>query len=197
MLPEDCKTLVHFVQERDPIVVIRRDCKSSDIREEKSIWENGGAFVLWNQALLPSLQREYVPESKMGPYYTVSNSLPLLQLFVPLQSKWNGRPSLTQGRVYTGWSFEKGAGFKKWYNSIVYWIRKNYIRNPDRYIGGYAGPAAYKWFLEGGVLLPMLAPPTTPAWLAVIQSQDAVRKILQMEKQDEAKQALRRTKNRA
>lgn len=133
---------------------------------------------MWNQSLLTALDRQFVPESKLGPYYTVGDSLPLIELFISIPSEWNGRPALTLGRIYTGWSRDKGSNFVKWFNSLSGWIRRNYLSNPDKFIGGYVGPAALEWFKQGGLLLPMIYPPTTPEWLAVFETQDNIRRAL-------------------
>ena len=56
---------------------------------------------------------------------------------------------------------------EKWYNAVVRWIRKNFIR--DLAVGhdrDSIGPAAYEWFRTGGLLLPNFRPPVTEAWLA-------------------------------
>jgi hypothetical protein len=67
MLRDDGKAFLDYVQNRDPVVVIRRDSKSPEILEERSPWEKGGSFCLWNQSLLTALNRQFVPESKVGP----------------------------------------------------------------------------------------------------------------------------------
>jgi hypothetical protein len=71
-------------------------------------------------------------------------------------------------RVGSGLSFEtENKAFEKWYNAVVRWIRKNFIR--DLAVGhdrDSIGPAAYEWFRAGGLLLPNFRPPLTEAWLA-------------------------------
>jgi len=52
-------------------------------------------LCLWNLDLLPSLKREHVPVSDIGPYYRVDSSLPILELSIPKQIEWDERPALT------------------------------------------------------------------------------------------------------
>ena len=55
--------------------------------------------------------------------------------------------------------------------TIIGWIRKNFVKNPLKLLGGYIGPNAFKWFQEGGILLPMFEPPLTAEWQAFVESQ--------------------------
>jgi hypothetical protein len=177
MLTEDCKRFVDFVRERDPVVVINWISKVPCIEEVQYPWKHGGWYCLWNQALLPTLEREYIPESKHGPYYRVDSVWPVIEFSFPTpdQEPWNGKPALTQGRVWA--SFEReNRDFERWYNAVVRWIRKNFIRNPVP-LGGYVGPAAYDWYKKGGVLLPMLRPPIMSQWLSWVEAQDQHRAV--------------------
>jgi hypothetical protein len=177
MLAEDCKHFLEFVRGRDPIIVIRRDSTSPTIEEIQRPWEQGGGYCLWNQALLPALAREYIPESDVGPYYRVDSVWPVIEFSYPgpVQEPWNGRPALTQGRVWAGFEREN-KDFEHWYNSVVRWIRKNFIKNPVP-LGGYVGPAAYDWYKNGGLLLPVFRPPITPQWLSWVEAQDQHRAV--------------------
>ena len=179
MLSEDCKQLIDFVQKRDPVIVVLRDGQSSEVAEVQCAWQTGGTYCLWNQALLPSLRREFIPQSNAGPYYRVDDDLAVIELWFqnPTQPAWNGRPVLTQGRVYTGINANKGEAFASWYNAIVRWIRKNFVRNPIPHLGGFVGPAAYAWYREGGTLLPVFHPPATPQWLSWMEAQDQHRRL--------------------
>jgi hypothetical protein len=178
MLEEDCRQFLHFVQERDPVVVIRRDSVSPQIEEVREPCEHGGSYCLWNQALLPHLERKFIPESVRGPYYRVDSAWPVIELFYPPPEGelWNAKPAHTQGRVWAGFETENKE-FERWYNAVVRWIRKNFTKNPVPLLGGYLGPAAYEWYKKGGVLLPMLTPPITPQWLSWVQAQDQHRTV--------------------
>lgn len=178
MLPEDCACFLRYVQERDPVIVVPYTSRSGRLQEALSPCE-GGWFCLWNQALIHSIEYQYVAESKVGAHYRIDDSLPVLE-FSPSSTLeiWNGRSALRQGRIYTGLSAKKGDNFVRWYNALSGWIRRNYLNNPDKFIGGYVGPAALEWFKQGGLLLPMIYPPTTPEWLAVFETQNNIRRAL-------------------
>ena len=177
MLEEDCKQFLDFVRTRDPVVVIYRDSTSPRIEEIQRPWKQGGGYCLWNQALLPTLERKFIPESDRGPYYRVDSVWPIIEFSYPnpQQELWNGRPALTQGRVWAGFERENKE-FERWYNAVVRWIRKNFIRNPVP-LDGYVGPAAYEWFKRGGTFFPMLRPPVTSQWLSWVQAQDQHRAV--------------------
>jgi hypothetical protein len=177
MLTEDCKQFLDFVQKRDPVAMIQWTSESADIKEVHQPWKQGGWYCLWNQALLPVLERKYIPESDVGPYYRVDSVWPVIEFSYPgpVQEPWNGRPALTQGRVWAGFERES-KDFERWYNSVVRWIRKNFIKNPVP-LGGYVGPAAYDWYKNGGLLLPVFRPPITPQWLSWVEAQDQHRAV--------------------
>lgn len=175
MLAEDCKQFLGFIQNRDPVVVVDWISGFAGLNEIKQPWESGGWYCLWNQALVPTLERKFIPESTRGPYYRVDSTLPVIELSYPnpQQEPWNGRPALTQGRVWAGFE-QENKDFGRWYNAAVRWIYKNFIKNPVP-LGGYVGPAAYEWFRRGGIFLPMLRPPVTAQWLSWIEAQDFIR----------------------
>jgi hypothetical protein len=177
MLAEDCKQFLDFVQERDAVVVTHWRSESADIEAVRQPWKGGDWYCLWNQTLLPALEREYIPKSDRGPYYRVDSVWPVIEFSYPgpVQEPWNGRPALTQGRVWAGFEREN-KDFERWYNSVVRWIRKNFIKNPVP-LGGYVGPAAYNWYKHGGLLLPAFRPPITPQWLSWVEAQDQHRTV--------------------
>jgi hypothetical protein len=164
MLPEDCRRFVFFLQERDPVIVAERHSSElAEIQEVSCPWERGGHYCLWNQAILPALRRKAT-----GKYFNVDLSEPVIEFTYesPVLEPWNGQPALTQGRIWASFDTESEA-FEKWYNAVVRWIRKNFIR--DLAVGhdrDSIGPAAYEWFRAGGLLLPNFRPPLTDAWLA-------------------------------
>jgi len=179
MLPEDCKQLLDYVQQRDPVIVVDWSSDSKEIREIEGPCDHGGFYCLWNQSLLHRLEREYIYRGGHNPYYRIDDDLPVVELSYPepAQEAWNGRQVLTQGRVYTGLNAHKGQAFEKWYNAIIYWIRKNFIRNPVPHLGGFVGPAAYDWYRNGGTLLPVFRPPLTQQWISWLDAQDQHRAV--------------------
>ena len=165
MLPEDCRRFVHFLQQRDPVIVAGiHSPVSAEITEVLRPWESGGFYCLWNQAILPELRRE-----ARGKFLNVNQfAAPVIEFSYPspIAEPWNSQPALYQGRIWA--SFEtKNREFETWYNAVVRWIRKNFIR--DIAVGfdrDSIGPAAYEWFKSGGLLLPNFRPPLTDDWLA-------------------------------
>jgi hypothetical protein len=177
MLGEDCRKFLEFVQQRDPVIVVGRSSKSGPITEAQRPWERGDTYCLWNRILLPELQRKFIrAEPETASYYRIDDSLPVIEFWYPspIHEPWNGRPSLTQGRVWA--KFESPTKqFESWYNAVVRWIRKNFIR--DTVLGDFVGPAAYKWFKDGGLLLPHFQPPVTASWLSWVEAQDQHRAV--------------------
>jgi hypothetical protein len=170
ILPDDCNALIGFAREHDPVAIILRDADSPEVKPVADLnVANGKSLCLWNRRLLPLLERKWVADPG---YYRVDEfSMPILEFTSSLTTTWEGKPALVQGRLY-GIFEGKPAGFEKWYDSLVRWIRKNYQKNP-RGTGGYVGPAAYDFYKKGGYLLPQFRPPRTEVWLAEIGKQHA------------------------
>jgi hypothetical protein len=179
MLEDDCKKLLEFVHQRDPVIVLDRDFKSEAIQEVQRPWERGDTYCLWNQSILPTLQRKFVrvqPDAGAS-YYRIDSSLPVIEFWYasPIPEPWNGRRSLTQGRVWA--QFENSTKeFESWYNAVIRWIRKNFVRDAVL-LGDWVGPAAYQWFKDGGLLLPHFRPPVTSSWLSWVEAQDQHRAV--------------------
>lgn len=174
-MASDCSDFLQFIQNRDPVIVIQWTSGSSEIKEVKNACAEGGWYCLWNQHLLPSLQREYIKDSDRGPYYRVDSALPVIEFsYTPIQQLWNARPALRQGRVWAGFE-RKNKQFEHWYGAVVRWIRHKFVKNPVPLLGGYLGPAAYDWYLKGGLLLPSFQPPVTAEWISWAAAQDAHR----------------------
>src|ERR1700719_1957924 len=161
MLPEDCRRFVLFLQERDPVIVTEwHSSELAEIQEVNRPWERGGHYCLWNQAILPALTRKAT-----GKYFNIDFSAPVIEFTYesPGLESWNGQPALTQGRIWASFETENKA-FEKWYNAVVRWIRKNFVR--DIAVGhdrDSIGPAAYEWFRTGGLLLSNFRPPLSEA----------------------------------
>jgi hypothetical protein len=176
MLAEDRDAFFHFVQQRDPVVVTLRDAHTAVVEPVADIAADDREILcLWNRRILPSLEREWVPESRMGPYYTVDLiRMPVLEFSSSFHATWRGKPALGQGRLYGIFDADLGKPpeFQQWFETLVRWIKKNFRRNPTG-LGGYLGPAAYEFFEKGGYLLPNFIPPRTKEWLDVIGKQHA------------------------
>jgi len=171
MLPDDRDGFLRFVQKDDLVAVVADGSDSPIVRplEQRDFHAHKNVY-LWNRRFLPRFELKWIP----GPrYYGVDVlDLPLLQLSGSTLTTWEEKPALVQGRLYGIFDpdLEKPPEFKKWYESMVRWIRKNYQKNP-RGTDGYVGPAAYDFYNKGGYLLPQFLPPRTEVWLSEIGKQ--------------------------
>lgn len=174
-LPNDIRTFLEFVQQRDPVIVAIRDSDSPEVRAFLDPSSETDVLMLWNQDLLNALKRRHIVASERD-YYSFDSSLPILEFSPSRFCEWNGRKALRSGRIY-GTFDSQSPRFEKWYNALARWIRKNFIKSSLPMIP-YVGPAAYDWYKEGGLLLPMMIPPAvTPAWLSWVEAQDQQRAI--------------------
>ncbi len=168
MLPDDCAAFAAFLTKRDPVVFTFRDSNSPEIQTIADPCPESKTISLWNRSLLPGLKREYIEHADSGPYYRVDDSQPVLELSTSRLAEWEGLPGLLQGRI---WGAFKATDprYAAWFNAIVRWIRKNYVKG--EILGGYVAPAVQEWRRRGGLLLPMFIPPPTDEWRALFESQ--------------------------
>lgn len=176
MLPEDCQRFVQFLRERDPVIVTDfYSNTSAEVEDIPDPWKSRGHYCLWNRAILQTLRRE-----DTGKHFSIGFSAPVIEFSyeVPSAEQWEGQPALMQGRIYA--SFDNcDKEFEKWYNAVVRWIRKSFIRDPALgFQRDSVGPSAYEWFKKGGLLLPGFRPPATESWLAWVSVQNQYRASL-------------------
>lgn len=169
-LSEDRDAFLKFVQQRDAVIVTETSGGTTEIEPIDHLDPKHRQYLcLWHRGLQPNMKREFVPESEEGPYYRIDDfHLPVIEFSTSFRAVWDGRPALGQGRLY-GTFENKTAEFRKWYEALVRWIRKNSRRSPV--FGGYVGPAAYEFYKSGGYLLPFFRPPKTKEWLREISKQ--------------------------
>jgi hypothetical protein len=171
MLPRDCEEFLAVLQQRDPIVITSFSSETSEIEDlSQSACSSRETLCLWNQPLLPRLERTRIERANGKSYFRISESLPVLEMSTSHQCEWDGKPALTQGRVWGSFQ-DRTPGFESWYEAIARWIRKNYIRNPINGLDGYVSPAVVEWHRCDGILLPMLVPPVTPEWRKLAAAQ--------------------------
>lgn len=176
MLPEDCRQFVKFLRERDPVVVTTwYSAETGDVEDIREPWVQDGHYCLWNQSLLHSLRREAT-----GKNFNVDFASPVIEFSYGAQlvERWEGRAALLQGRIWASFETESKE-FERWYNAVVRWIRKNFVRDPG--VGfdiGFVGPAAYEWFKDGGLLMPGFQPPVSEAWRGWVDVQSQHRASL-------------------
>jgi hypothetical protein len=176
MLPEDVEALLTHIKSRHSVIVARRDAaNSATVESLASLPRNGNkALILWNQELLPVLRRKLISGATLGDYYRVDETAqPVLEFETSILGQWRDTPSLTQGRIYGDFD-NKSKDFSRWFDQITRHIRGAFVKNPVR-LSGYIGPAAYKWFRQGGLLLPTFLPPDTPAWRKFFDNEDSIR----------------------
>jgi hypothetical protein len=176
MMPEDVESLLTYIKSRHCVVVAKRDdANSAAIESLASLPRNGNeTLILWNQELLAVLRRTLVTGSTHGNYYRVDETaLPVLEFKTSILGRWRGKPSLTQGRIY-GVFDNKSKTFLRWFEQISGHIGKAFMKNPTS-LSGYIGPAAYKWFREGGLLLPTFLPPNTSEWRKFFDNEATIR----------------------
>jgi len=175
-LPGDVEGLVAHIQSQHRVILAKRDDPhSATVKSLEGLTSDANeTFILWNQELLPQLQRKYISRETAEGYYHVDLSAePVLEFSGSFLGEWCGRPSLTQGRIY-GIFDDKSREFLRWFEQIVRHIRRTFERNPAS-LSGYVGPAAYKWFLQGGLLLPTFLPPETDVWRKFFADEDSIR----------------------
>jgi hypothetical protein len=173
VLVEDVEGLLAHIKSQHRVVLVKRDdFHSATVTPLELLPTNANeTLIIWNQELLPQLQRKYISRETAGDYYRVDESAePVLEFGGSFFGEWCRRPSLTQGRIY-GIFDNKSQEFVRWYEQIVRYIRKAFVRNPAS-LSGYVGPAAYKWFLQGGLLLPTFLPPETDEWRQFFADED-------------------------
>jgi hypothetical protein len=171
MLPEDVEALLTQIKSRHIVVVVEKHSDSHSAVEPLGSLPRIGndTLIFWNQELLPVLRRK-----RSGNYFNVDEQAePVLEFQPSILGRWQDRPSLTQGRIY-GVFDTKGKAFSRWFDQITRHIRKDFVKNPAN-LSGYVGPAAYKWFLKGGLLLPAFLPIDTPAWRKFFDDEDSIR----------------------
>src|SRR5262245_8369466 len=154
MLPGDVDMFLAFAREHDPVVVTLRDSQVPEIEPVVDPCNETSTMILWNTPLLPSLQRRLIERAVGGNYFRVDDWLPTLELSPSCAITWNGKAGLLQGRIY-GFAFDRnGPEYARWYSALARWLRAHFVKNPV--LSGYVGPAAFEWFRQGGILLPML-----------------------------------------
>ncbi len=176
MLEADCRQLLEFICQRDPVFAFQRCSLSPRPEPISEPWKTGDTYVLWNQSVSLAPVPIECGESTTK-QYCFDFDIPLIELSFrsPEPESWNARPALRQGRVWCSTS-TGNLKFDRWYAAVVRWIRKNFIRNPVP-LDGFVGPAAYEWYKQGGTLLPWFFPPPTQTWMSWIAAQDQNRSV--------------------
>lgn len=172
-LAADLGEFLDFVCTGNPVVVTLMDSDRPEIEPLVDPRSESRVMTLWNQAVIPTLERTLVPSGS----YRIRYSLPVLALTPSRATSLNHQPALLRGRLY-GFSFEGApAGYAKWYDALARWIRSHFARSPLGKREGYIGRAALAWFQQGGILLPWPDAPATmtPELESYVDAQRAAR----------------------
>jgi hypothetical protein len=150
LLSKDVNELLVAMHDTEPLEVAARRGNSATPERLALVPENvaGQTLVLWSERFAPNLQRDYVAKAQPPYYHVDEQAESVLELSLSAVTVWEGRPALTQGRIY-GVFINKSAEFEKCYERIARYIRRHWRKNPVLWMGGYVGPAASDWF-EGG-----------------------------------------------
>jgi hypothetical protein len=171
---DDLARLLAFIRRHDQVAIVMRDANTEQVELVDDPLTADGLMTLWNGSLLRVLQRELVRRAPGRDYYSVGRALPTLELHAPRTVEWQGRPALLQGRIY-GYFNGPSDMYERWFAAIARWIHSTFTRIPSAYRGSWIGPDTRKWFLSGGLLLPMFPPVPTVEWRDFVAKQDAVR----------------------
>lgn len=176
MMPEDQRSFLQMVKQRDPVTVCFRDADSPDIREVSEDAISGRTLCLWNQKLIPNLKRQWIPNPG---YFRIDGlTTPTLEFVPSFIATWRGRPALGQGRLFGDFNqhLSKPPAFIKWYEALVRWLRNHSHKNSGG-PGGYVAPLAFEFYKTGGLLLPNFVPPETDEWIAAIDRAGGPRQV--------------------
>ena len=173
VLAKDVNELLIAMHDKEPLEVALRSGKTAVPERMAFLPENisGQTLVLWSERFAPNLQARYVPAEP--PYYRIDEQTEsVFELSLSGMTTWEGRPALTQGRIYAVFR-NKHPEFEKCYDQLIRYIRRHWRKNPadENAIGGYLGPAASEWFDRGGLLLPNYIPPVRHDWIERLSKQ--------------------------
>jgi hypothetical protein len=173
VLAKDVNELLIAMHGKEPLEVAFRRGNAVTPERLPFVPENidGQVLVMWSERFAPNLQARYVPAQP--PYYCIDEQTEsVFELSLSRLTTWQGRPALTQGRIYAVFQ-NKQPEFEKCYDQLIRYIRRHWRKNPTDPIkvGGYLGPAASEWFDRGGLLLPGYIPPVRSDWIERLSKQ--------------------------
>jgi hypothetical protein len=152
----DEKRFVEFVRSSRDVVILPYDSpdpRFPPLNDLPDYSSDNFSFMLWlfNPRVSSRLETDYVPEQH---HYTIDRDTSSVVEFSRTIREGN---IVRPGRLWAEFKYLdpdrkwalKEPEFKKWYESLAKWIRKNYSReiDPDFYFG----PGALKLVKEGGV----------------------------------------------
>jgi len=172
VLAKDVNELLVAMHDKEPLEVALRSGTTASPEPLVFVPENinGQILVLWSERFAPNLQGRYIAKAQ-PPYYLVDEQEEsVFELSLSCITTWQGRPALTQGRIYAVFQ-DKQPDFERSYDQTIRYIRRHWRKNPASWMSGYLGPAASEWFDRGGILLPSYVPPVRRDWIERLAEQ--------------------------
>jgi hypothetical protein len=171
VLPADVHALMFEMPDCGFVEIVAQRGQSASLKPLSVIPQDShSSLILWHKRFAPCLQRKFIASAETSYYRIDEDAEPVLQFSPSVLTEWQGRPALTQGRIY-GIFDGKQPEFQKWYERIARIVRRRWRKNPVPWLSGYLGPAASEWFDSGGLLLPFFVPPVTKEWIYCMDEQ--------------------------
>jgi hypothetical protein len=170
MLEEDRTEFFRFLSSRHKIVASAWTSDAPAVAHCESPAQEKGALALWEPQSGADRQREKVLRDNGAIVYEFDRQNSILEFNPGKLVVHGGSPVLLQGRLYSFLS-EMSVETVGPFRTARQWIKRSFQPCPFKLLGGYVGPAAMRWYRDGGILLPMFNPPATPAWEEFITSQ--------------------------
>lgn len=170
MLQEDAEEFFRFLGSKlDLFVTAWTSDSDAVIRCERPALERT-ALALWNQHLKAQQARKKIERDDGSVVYEFDWQDSVLEFSPSAIVTHEKLPSLLQGRLYDALS-EMSPETSGLFRTAKQWIKRSFRSCPFKLLGGYIGPAAMRWYQEGGILLPIFNPPATQVWEDFFNSQ--------------------------
>ncbi len=157
MAKEDEDAFLNFVQRTGDVVLIPSTSTSDlfqplDVLPSPFSPEPWRQFWLWNRSIAPNYQSEYVQENNR---YVING---LLSSLVEFSRSYVKENTMYPGRIWAEFTIvdeetndldQKSREFKKWYEEMAKWIRREFMHTGWMM---FAGRGALKFQDEGGRL---------------------------------------------
>ena len=170
MLEEDRTEFFRFLSSRHSVVAASWTSSAPAVVLSESPAEEQVSLALWQPRSDVQRERKRVERENGSVAYDFDRRISVLE-FDPSVVVMHGETrALLQGRLYSFLN-EMDAETSTLFRTATQWIKRTFESSPLKLLGGYVGPAAMRWYRDGGILLPMFNPPATPAWEEFITSQ--------------------------
>jgi hypothetical protein len=141
VLAKDVNELLVAMHSKEPLEVALRSGKTATPERLAFVPEHisGQILVLWSERFAPNLQGRYIAKAQPPHYLVDEQTESVIELSLSGMTTWQGRPALTQGRIYAVFE-NKQPQFEKSYDQVIRYIRRRWRRNPAAWMGGYLFP---------------------------------------------------------